>query len=331
MKTKALCFIQPGKVEVLEKELPPISNNDVLVKVYSCGVCKGDIDAYNGFCQYPYFGGHEGSGIVEDIGSEVTRFRPGDHVAMLGDGRFSAYTVAKEHQVVKLPDMKKNWAEWILEPLACCVNGVEVASIAPDDVVGVIGCGYMGLGLLQCLKISPARLRIAMDIRDDRLDLAKSYGADEIIRADSPDLLDRVEAIIQRRPMRTSYIIPASANGPFDVVFEASGSKTALNIASKLLRVGGKLIMFGHQRGETIIDGTLWHMNGLHVLNTSPMIAIDFYQTFYRSAGLLERDLITNKGLITHTATLEEADKLFMRTRESTYVKGALLTQPSDG
>ncbi len=326
MKTQALYFPRPHAVEVREPTLPAILANDILVRVEACGVCYSDVALFHSHDEsnFPTFAGHEAAGIVEDIGPTVTSLAVGDAVALLGQGRFSTYTVADATQAVKIPvPVGEDWAKWIVEPIACCVNGVAVAEIMPDDIVAVVGCGFMGLGLIQCLRMSPSRLVVALALRQSSLDLAIKNGADVGLKSND-NALQRIAELAPRRPMPTQYEVPGFPNGPCDVVFEASGTASGLRLASKLTRTGGTLVMFGHQQGEAVFDGTLWHMSGLRVLNASPMISRDFTQVFYRTMGLLERGKLRVDDLITHRSPFEEAQTLLEASNDKDYIKGMI-------
>jgi threonine dehydrogenase-like Zn-dependent dehydrogenase len=332
MRTSALCFTGPGRTDVRDAELPPLGSRDLLVDIKVGGLCRGDVEVFRGDpgVPYPYLGGHEGAGTVTAVGPEVTRFAVGDNVALLGDGRFRRQTVAAEHQAAKLPASIDDWTNWIVEPIACCMNGIDVAGIRADDVVAVVGCGFMGLGILRGLALTPFRHTLAFDIRDERLVQAAASGATSTLRSDGPevaDIVETVESVVDRRPMPSAYVLQGLQNGPADVVFETSGTPAGLELAVALARVGGTVVMFGHQRGDVAINGTTWHLKGLRVLNASPMIAEDFHQIFYRTAGLMSSGRLVTSDLITHTGTLHDATEVLSHAGEPSYVKGALLVE----
>jgi L-iditol 2-dehydrogenase len=192
-------------------------------------------------------------------------------------------------------------------------------------VVAVVGCGFMGLGILRVLGLTPVRQTLALDIRDERLAQAAASGATHTFRSDRTDVTAAVDAVVERRLMPSAYVLPGLQNGPLDVVFETSGTAAGLELAVSLARVGGTVIMFGHQRGSVTINGTTWHMKGLRVLNASPMIADDFHAVFYRTAALMASGRLSLSDLITHAGTFTDATAVLDQAGEPDYVKGALL------
>jgi threonine dehydrogenase-like Zn-dependent dehydrogenase len=130
--------------------------------------------------------------------------------------------------------------------------------------------------------------------------------------------------------MPNSFALPDVQNGPLDVVYETSGTVSGLKLASQLARVGGTVVMFGHQHGPITIDGTQWHLKGLRVLNASPMIAEDFHEIFYRTAALMSAGRLSLDGLITHVADASKAISVLMASSEIDYIKGALTFGPKN-
>lgn len=326
MKTRAVVMPGPGRVELEERELPAIGPDQVLVQIRVGGICRSDLGMFRGEeDDYPFFAGHESAGVVSATGSAVTSVQPGDNVAVLGSRTLSQFVVAPERAVAKLSDDIADWSSWVVEPMACAVNGVDVAGIRPDDLVGVVGCGFMGQLVIRASRITPVREILAFDISERALASARDSGADRTIPSGSdPDgIVAEVEgSVSQRRRSPSPY---EDGNGPLDVVFEASGTAAGLELASRLVRMGGTLVMFGHQRGSVAVDGTRWHMNGIRVLNASPMIASDFFDLFQRTAGMMNAKRLSLSGLVSHAADYKEAQAAFESFTGASYMKGVIL------
>jgi threonine dehydrogenase-like Zn-dependent dehydrogenase len=328
MRSRALRIVRAGEVDVVDVEVPRIGPGQLLVEVRVGGICRGDIEVYRGDpdTALPYLGGHESSGIVREIGPTVTDFAVGDNVTMLGDGRFSEYTVADAEKSALLPATIADWRNWVVEPAACAVNGVEVAGVRFDDVVGVVGCGYMGQLVIRALALTPLRQLPAFDIQPAALERALASGATSThLSASGPEeIAAEVDAIVRRRPMPNAYVLPGLENGPLDIAFETSGTAAGLRLASRLVRVGGTVVMFGHQRGELTVDGSQWHSKGTRVLNASPMSAPYFHDTLRRTAQLVTAGRLRLDGLVSHSAPLDQAARVYEGATDPAYVKGAV-------
>ena len=325
MKTKALQFKSPGELRMVTRDLRPLGPTDVLIRTKAVGVCYGDIAMFRGLeGPLPSFGGHEAAGVVEQVGSRVSSLSVGDTVALLGQERFSEHTVADQADAVKFHSGAGDWMQWIAEPIACCVSAVNLAAVRPDDNVAVIGCGFMGLGIIQCLAMTPAGLVLAVAPREESLQRALAAGAHAALRAGDRGMLAGAATLARLRPMPAQYRGPDVQAGPYDVVFEASGTAGGLREASALVRTGGTLVLVGHQRGTMAVDSTAWHMKGLRVLNATPMASPDFRQDFVRTVGLLDRGRLKAADLVTHQAAADDAQQLFEASADREYVKGVL-------
>jgi len=303
---------ESGKIVFQEKELNKLQAYEILIRTKACGICKADIDAFKGEVKGNYLDnpGHEIVGIVEDAGGEVKESKPGDKVVAVGSGGFSDYFKVNENMVAKIPDEVKEWEYWVAEPIACVVNGIRSMQIQPGDTVILIGCGYMGLLLAQGLPKEYIAHFLTIDIDEKRLKLAQEFGADTTLNPSRTDVAKYIEEKV----------------GKVDVVIEATGVEGILNMATGLVRRGGKLVIFGtHMKGE-IMDVNQWHIKGLWVINTIPGLSVNFSKDLADAVKLMIKGTFNQKKLITHKFKFQDAGQAFDSILEDvSYIKGVIL------
>lgn len=199
---KALRKVKPGygNLELQEVEVPQIRDDEVLMKVWAAGVCGSDllIQDDKHFYKAPVTLGHEFSGIVEKVGSEVRKVKPGDKIVAdietrnewLGvtrDGAYAAYMAVPEEQVYIYPESVSLDHACFTEPVVATIHCMqERNNVKAGDFVVVVGPGPMGLLGVQFAKIRGARAVALIGLRDDekRLAIGKKVGADYILYSD---------------------------------------------------------------------------------------------------------------------------------------------------
>jgi threonine dehydrogenase-like Zn-dependent dehydrogenase len=191
------------------------------------------------------------------------------------------------------------------------VNGVRGSAIQVGDDVCLIGCGYMGLLLLQALPKEYIHHLLAFDIQEERLKLATQFGAGEVF---DPTDIDPIQDIKQ--------ILGKGA----DVVIEASGAPETMNFAADLLRPGGRLVVFGRHVVNQLILTEEWHVKGLTVVNTAPNFSLDFTKDFQDAVFLLKKGVFDQKPLITHQFSFRVPETAFQTaaTKPLDYIKGVI-------
>ncbi|MBU8902116.1 MAG: alcohol dehydrogenase catalytic domain-containing protein [Victivallales bacterium] len=271
---KAMQLTGIRKMEMLEVEKPQIiTNNDVLIRMTDVGVCGSDVHYYSRgkigsqVVEYPFTVGHEGSGIVEAIGSAVTRVKIGDAIAIepatachhcdqcmtgrehtcrnltfLGcpgqvEGCLSEYIVMKEDSCFPLGDKITLEEGALSEPLAIGVYAVKMSVPMKGAKVGILGCGPIGLSVLLPAIAQGAEKIYVTDKLDYRLELAKKAGA---AWTGNPLKQDVAKAIVEQEVAL------------LDVVFECCGQAEAVQNALDMLKPGGKLMMIGIPETDTL-------------------------------------------------------------------------------
>jgi threonine dehydrogenase-like Zn-dependent dehydrogenase len=195
--------------------------------------------------------GHEGSGIVEAVGSGVRGFQKGDPVTSTA-GQFADYFVSGADALVKLPkEVDPVWA--MGEPLACVFHAARRFGIDFGDRVAILGSGFMGLICLQAALLRGPGYVCAMDPVSWRLEVAKRLGADEVHDPKGQSGKDLVERF-----------------GEFDVVIEAAGTASAIDMATDLVKQHGRIVLVGYHTGNDgmrTVNMALWNFKAIDVVN----------------------------------------------------------------
>ncbi|MEI6563712.1 MAG: alcohol dehydrogenase catalytic domain-containing protein [bacterium] len=240
--------------------------SDVLIQMTRVGVCGSDVHYYtegkigSQVVQYPFTVGHEGAGIVKQVGACVTRVKPGDHVAIepampcwqcdqcrvgrphtcrklrfLGcpqqaEGCLCEYLVMPETSCFPLPPSVSDDEGALSEPLSIGLYAVKGSIPMQGATVGILGVGPIGLSvMLAALGQGASRIYVTDKI-NSRLIMAQQAGASW---GGNPASGDVVKAILTQEPAH------------LDVVFECCGQQEALDQAIELLKPGGKLMLLG--------------------------------------------------------------------------------------
>ncbi|MFI7587386.1 alcohol dehydrogenase AdhP [Spongisporangium articulatum] len=255
-------------LHVREIPRPEPGPGQVLVRMEASGLCHTDIHAARGDWpvkpSLPFTPGHEGIGTVVELGSGVTTRRPGDRVAIawLGhacghcdycvsgwetlclqqrnsgysvDGALAEYAVADADYVVPVPDALSSLDA---APLTCAgvttYKAVKVADIRPAERVAVFGIGGLGHLALQYARLRGA-LVTAVDVVDEKLELARDLGADDVVNAAATDAVEALQA-----------------QGGVDVAIALAAAPESFEQAFRSLRRGGRLVCVGLPAGGTM-------------------------------------------------------------------------------
>lgn len=298
MQSEGLFIVEKRRVEVRPVQVPPPGPGSVQIEMRACGLCRADIDFFTGALpiEMPALVGHEGAGVVTEVGPQVEGVQPGDKVTLAYGRLFARHVNCPVTRVTRLPAEVERFEHWLGEPVACVINALRTCPVNPGDRVVVVGTGFMGLLLLQGLRHEPTRELIAVEPRRDRLEAARrlnvDYALDPRLEGDR-ETIDRLKRV------------------GADLVFECAGTQEALELASAVVRPGGTLCIFSWHKGHRRLDLGHWHTRGLRVLNVSPAMAADFVQLLAPAVACIWRGIFDLESLVTHTARLEEAQELF--------------------
>jgi threonine 3-dehydrogenase len=244
---------------------PVPADDEALIKVKISGVCGSDLNLYNLEKQtagrtipLPIIIGHEFCGVVESVGSRVTKLRVGDRVAgethipcmscftcqtggahicpnqrnvgRTVNGSFAEYIAVPQVSVRKVPEGLTDHEVAMLEPLGVAVHAVRENDVAGDNVL-VLGCGPLGLMTIAVAKAFGASLVFATGHSPEKLQKGLRMGADQVFRADQEDTNQKIRSEAGFRGIGT--------------VIDMSGSEEAIHQGLQVLRPGGTMVLAG--------------------------------------------------------------------------------------
>ncbi len=291
-----------GEVSLREVPEPVCQKNQVKIEVKACAICATDLHILEG--SYPWdvgkVLGHEFSGVIREVGEEVTGFKVGDRVASCMEGGFGKYTVKDfDDWVFPIPGHISFEEAALLEPLCSAANSVVNRSfVLPGDVVLIEGPGAIGLFAMQAARLLGARTILTGIAKDEaRLKLAKELGCDYTLD-------------VQREDIRRLVMDITGGRG-VDTVIECTGSQAGLDTGLMLLKTGGQLTQVGvfGKHPQVDLGRVVYHSQKI-----VGSIAFD-RETWRRCIDLLDRKQVRVKEVISHTFLLEEWEKGFAVTK----------------
>lgn len=282
---KALVYHGPGKKSWEEKPKPTIiKNTDAIVKILKTTICGTDLHIMKGDLPEVVDGriiGHEGVGIIEEVGSSVSSFKKGDHVIIscitscgkceyckksmyshcTDGGWILGYMIdGCQAEYVRIP-----YADNSLYPIPAGADeealvmlsdilptgfecGVLNGQVKPGDVIAIIGAGPVGMAaLLTSQFYTPAEI-IVIDMDDNRLDVARTFGATHTINSSDGKAVEKV--------------MDLTGNRGVDVAIEAVGIVATFEMCESIVGAGGHIANIGvHGKSVTLHLETLWSKN----------------------------------------------------------------------
>ncbi len=342
---KALVLEAYNKLVYKDEPKPVYKSNEVLVRVKACGICGSDVhgmDGSSGRRIPPLIMGHEASGIIEEVGSDVSSFGVGDRVTFdsteyklddwytlqgkynLSDNRkvlgvspkeyrrhgaFAEYVVVPEHIMYRLPDKVTFEQAAMVEPVAVAMHAVSLSPLKMRDTVLVVGAGMIGLFLIQVLRNSNAGSIIAVDLDDKKLDLARKFGAEHTMNAGDTNLTERILELTNSRGA--------------DIAFEAVGIEPTVNTAIACVRKGGAVTLVGNLAADISFPLQSVVTREIRVQG-SCAIAGEYPQVL----EMMEQELVDVDSLLSATAPLSEGASWFKRLYDKEQGLNKVVLQP---
>lgn len=293
-------LVEPYRIEIEDFPRPEPDADTVIVKAEGLGLCGSNLHWWTGggsatgLMQFPMpgAGGHEFAGVVAEVGSRVTRVKPGDRVTIdqfesmacgacaycagglftqcdrprpLGLMGFVEYMQFTERGLYRVPDGIPTHVAALVQPYACSVSAVRRAGILGGETVVVLGAGVLGLCAAATAKALGAEKVVLTAKHDVQRALAPRFGADVVVPSGEPDLVERLQAEVGGRGA--------------DLVVETVGSHApTLTQALQIVRPAAKVVVLG-----------LW----------DELVPIDSWQAILKDVTLM---FCLNHGVIGRTA-----------------------------
>lgn len=341
LKMKALAFIAPGKIELIDKLIPKPAPTDALVRITTTTICGTDVHILKGEykVQPGLTIGHEPVGIIEQLGSAVTGYSVGQRViagaitpcgqcgpclegthsqcggAPLGGWRFGNTIDGAQAEFLLVPNAMANLApvpdhltdeEVLMCPdiMSTGFSGAESGKVKIGDVVAVFAQGPIGLCATVGAKLSGASLIITVDSNSSRLAMSKQVGADVTINFKEVDPIPKIMELTGGRGV--------------DVAIEALGTEQTFQSCMRVLKPGGKLSSLGVYSKDIQIPLSAFYA-GLADQTVTTTLCPGGKERMRRLMNVISTKKVDLKSLVTHRFKLDkilDAYDLFSNQRD---------------
>lgn len=338
---KALVFVGPGEMEVVERPDPRPGRGEVLVAIRAAGICGSDVHGYVGLTGRRRPGvvmGHEAAGDVVEVGPDVASVRAGERVVLrsilpcgrcepcrrgqsnvctdrrgLGmhlDGAYAEQIVVPEALALRLPDSLTYEEGALIEPLAVAMHAVNITPFALMDVVVVVGAGPIGLLTLLAARLRGAGTVVITDRSPHRLAVARELGASLTIDVGTTEPVGAVQLATEGRGA--------------DAVFEAVGISATVAQSLAVARPGGQVTWIGNSAPTVELP-----MQEMVTRELTLRGSYGFAGEFQQATDALASGRIEVRRLIERRAPLDEGPSLFRELGDGTLDAVKVILLPS--
>lgn len=289
---KAIKITAERKIEVVEMERPEVRPNEVLLQLNYVGFCGSDLNIWRGnnpMVRMPVIPGHEVGATIMRVGANVPNvLKPGmvvtvnpytncgkctscrnlranacEHNETLGvqrDGAMREMIALPWEKIIPTEGLSSRESA-LVEPMSVGFHAVSRGQVSDLDVVAVIGCGMVGMGTIVRCALRGATV-IAMDIDDDKLELAKAMGAAYVVNTMKEDVHRRLQEI-------------TSGYGP-DVIVEAVGSPATYQMAVNEVGFTGRVVCIGYAKSDVSFQTKYFVQKELDIRGSRNAMPSDF-------------------------------------------------------
>ncbi|MDQ0427213.1 (R,R)-butanediol dehydrogenase/meso-butanediol dehydrogenase/diacetyl reductase [Planomicrobium stackebrandtii] len=339
---KAAVWYGEKDIRIEERELKALKDNEVTVRVAWAGICGSDLHEYQEGPVFvptekedqltgqiaPLIMGHEFAGVIEKVGSQVTKFNVGDRVAinptltfgnkpedidqydgfsfigLHGDGGFTTFANAPESNVYLLPETLSLQEGALVEPTAVAVQAIKEGGLQFGDTAAIFGAGPIGLVTVIAAKAAGASKIIVLDLSETRLEKAKELGATHIVNSGKENPVEAIRAIVP---------------DGVDVSFEVAGVAPTFTQAIASTKARGTMVIVS-------IFARPIEWNPLQLTNTGVKITSSIAYTptsFQQTVDLMGTGQLNPQSIVTSQIQLDDiVDKGFEAlTKDKTQVK----------
>jgi L-iditol 2-dehydrogenase len=321
-----------SKVTLVDSDPPDVNDNEMLVRMQSCGICGSDLEkVYGNYGMKSSRVGHEPAGVVIKVGKKLEKFKEGDrvfvhHHVSCYSCRYCLqgnYTMCNNYQtsniepcglseqfivpkwniehggVLKLPDSISYDEAALIEPFACCIRGLHKISIKHGDNVAILGAGPTGVMHTLLAKFWGANNIVVSDVNDFRLKFVEKYGV----------------TTVNLKSQNLEEIVNSHTEGlGVDVTVIATGSIKAFESSLKITRRGGKILLFGVPSVGSKFDINLnaIYSNEQTIISSYGASEIETNQAL----SLMSDKSIDLLPLVTHRFKIKESNNAFQCAHE---------------
>lgn len=301
---KVTVLTEPGKLENKYAEIPEPSPDEIRIKIKYVGICGSDLEVYRGirkpeFLSFPVRLGHEVSGVIDKVGSNVHTLKANMRVSCRYVwGAFAEYIVCKPFNVKVVPDNFPDEEISSLEVLPGVLHAAELSEINANSSVLITGQGVSGLVMTQVIALYNPKFLVVTDLHEKNLELAKKYGATHTYKI-ADEHQASVNLIDQDFPDGFDVVIPC--------LLEGDGMVDALDACA----FRGRIVMYGCIGPCKEFDFFKMHKKRVDIYSTEPKSDIEMRRLWQDGLQLVHDGLVNTAEMVTHKFNLSDIDQAF--------------------